>query len=569
MIDEKKEVRANVGKTFGIVAILTVLSKVAGLIRDIVVAQAYGTGIVADAYNYAYLFTGNILILFGGLGGPFHSSTVAILGSRKHEETAGRLITQILLFTFTSLVLISALAYFAAPYLIDWQAESYKIEPSRLPDLLKHESISSLRTLYKSQLSQQFNIMLPLVVISGLVGVSYGVLNVFNKVLWPSLSPAIASIAIVVAVLFFTDRQTALLTGIPLAVGTLAGALGQLLAQIPGTLKTGLKYSFSLEPQPGLQEYRAMLWPAIFSTSVGQLTVFVDAFFTNAAGGQGGWTAIINSNRLVQLPLGVLLTAMLVPMLPRFTEQVSEQRFEDLRQELRRALRFLWFLALPLMAILMALPAPIIQILFQRGNFNTESTLLVTSALVFLTPSIFFYVARDLLTRVFYAYKDSHTPYRVALIAIIVKAGLDYFLVCQMKMGVGGISLATTLITIMNLSLLIFFLKQKLGFLGFSKLLRPLLIMLTAAGSCAAICFYTHAQIQQGAQNILPALGLLSLPQESFFVRALAIFCASVAGLCVYALICLGCKLEEPLMVAKRIPILRGLVQSARAGGDV
>lgn len=565
MIDKKKEVRANVGKTFGIVAILTVLSKVAGLIRDIIVAQAYGTGIVADAYNYAYLFTGNILVLFGGLGGPFHSSTVAILGGRKQEETAGKLITQILFFTFSSLLIVSLLAYLVAPCVIDWQAASYKIDTSRLPDVLKNESLQALRILYKTQLTQQFNIMLPLVVISGLVGVTYGILNVFNKVLWPSLSPAIASLAIVIAVLFFTDRQTALLTGIPLAVGTLAGAVGQLLAQIPGTLKTGLKYSFSFEPQPGLNEYRSMLWPAIFSTSVGQLTVFVDAFFTNAAAGQGGWTAIINSNRLVQLPLGVLLTAMLVPMLPRFTELVGKEKFDDLRKELRRALRFLWFLALPLMAILMALPAQIIQLLFERGNFNIESTFLVTSALTFLTPSIFFYVARDLVTRVFYAYKDSRTPYKVALIAIIVKAGLDYLLVYHLNMGVAGISLATTLITIMNLSLLIFFLKQKLGFLGFAKLLRPLFIMLSAAAACAIVCFYTYLSVKHG----LSGSELIALPQESFILRVLTISCASAAGLAVYVIICLGFKLEELSMVAKRIPLLQKFAPATRVSDDV
>lgn len=545
------EKKANVGKTFGIVALLTILSKIAGLARDIIVAQAYGTGIVADAYNYAYLVTGNVLVLFGGLGGPFHSATVAILGNRKQEKTAGKLMAQVLLFTFCSLTLISIAAYFAAPYLIDWQAQTYKIDPTRLPDLLKGQDINFLRDFYKQQLQEQFNIMLPLIVISGLVGVSYGILNVYNKVLWPSLSPAIASLAIIIAVVGWTNPQTALLTGLPLAVGTLAGAIGQLLAQVPGTLKTGLKYAISLEPQPGIKEYRSMLWPAIFSTSIGQLTVYVDAFFTNSAAGQGGWTAIINANRLIQLPLGVLLTAMLVPMLPRFTEQVSERRFDDLKEELRRALRFLWFLALPLTAILAAIPAPIIRLLFQRGNFNAESTELVTAALVFLIPSIFFYVARDLMTRVFYAYQDSNTPYRVAVIAIIVKAGLDYVLVCQLNMGVSGISLATTLITIMNLALLMFFLKQKLGLLGFNQLLRPVFIMLTAATIGGAACF--------GAYSALTYF-LQFLPLAQFLRLLLSVGGASAAGLLAYLIVCLSAKLKEPLSVAQRLPFLRNLV---------
>src|SRR5271163_3650575 len=91
--------RPSMGRTFGVVALLSVISKIVGLARDIVVASAYGTSVLADAYNYAYLFTGNVLILFGGLGGPFHSATVTTLTPRKHAKNAGMLLSQIILCT--------------------------------------------------------------------------------------------------------------------------------------------------------------------------------------------------------------------------------------------------------------------------------------------------------------------------------------------------------------------------------------------------------------------------------------------------------------------------------------
>src|SRR5262249_53515176 len=161
----------------------------------------------------------------------------------------------------------------------------------------------------------------------------------------------------------------------------------------PGLAKSGLKWHLPLKPQPGVSDYLAMLWPAVISTSVGQLTVYVDCFFTSQLK-EGSWTAIVNANRLIQLPLGVLLTAMLVPILPRFTEQVSAGQVDDLKAEFRRALRFLWFCALPLTALLFACPSEMIRLLFQRGHFDAGSTQLVTEALVFMVPSIFFYVAR-------------------------------------------------------------------------------------------------------------------------------------------------------------------------------
>lgn len=561
--DKSAPEKASIGKTFGIVAILTVLSKVIGLVRDIVVAHAYGTGIVADAYNYAYQFTGNILILFGGLGGPFHSSTVAVLGGKKDDENAGKLVTQVFAVTFVALTLISLVAYLVAPFVADFMSSNYKIAAEDLPATLRSLSEAELHKLYRDQLLAQFNIMLPLIVISGLVGISYGVLNVFNKIFWPSLSPAIASVAIIVAILGFSNPETAPYTGIPLAVGTLIGAIGQLVAQIPDTLKTKLKWSFTVSPQQGCHEYAAMMWPAIFSTSVGQLTVYVDCLFTNTIG-QGAWTAVLMSNRLVQLPLGVLLTAMLVPILPRFTEQASANKIDDLKAELRRSLRFLWFLSLPLATLFLVIPEPIIKLLFQHGEFNQESTRLVTLALVFLAPSIFFYVARDLMTRVFYAFKDSNTPFRVALIAIAVKAFLDWVLVFQTNLGVAAISLASTLITLMNLSLLAWFLKKKIGGLGFTKLLKPVGIMLLASALCGAAAWLISTAIETTKVEEFLSQTLRFSKELTFIVQHLiSVGLASSAAGIIYLVVCVAFRLEEPVMLVQRVPALKriGLIR--------
>ncbi len=557
----KKEVQPSLGKTFGVVAILTVLSKVIGLVRDIVVASAYGTGIVADAYNFAYLFTGNILILFGGLGGPFHSSTVAILTPRKDDESAGKLVLRLLFITLGGLLIVSLIAFFAAPFIADLLASQYKIVYDNLPEQLKPWTETALRELLKKQVVEQFTVMLPLIVISGLVGISYGVLNVYNKIFWPSLSPAIASVAIIAAIWGFADPATAYKTGMVLAVGTLLGAVGQLVAQVPDMLKSKLKWKLSFKQEEGESEYAAMIWPAIFSTSVGQLIVYVDAFFTTPLG-QGAWTAILMSNRLVQLPLGVLLTAMLVPILPRFTEHVNANRMEELKAELRRSLRILWFLALPLTALFLVIPEPIIRLLFQHGAFTNESTRMVTIALLYLAPSIFFYVARDLITRVFYAFKDSKTPFHVALIAIVVKAVLDWFFVYQLKLGVEAISLASTLITIINLSLLSWFLKKRIGLLGFSKLIQPLAIMFLASGLCAASAWglssvLTSPRALHWLSNLVPELAFVLKRAQLIF----AVGSASAIGGVVYIGTCLILGLEEPSLVAQRIPVLKKLVK--------
>jgi putative peptidoglycan lipid II flippase len=539
---------------FGVVAILTVASKVVGLLRDMVVASAYGTGVVADAFNYATLLTGNVLVLFGGLGGPFHSSTVAIVTPKRDDRSAGLLLSQILAITIVILTAITIVVYFFAPHLATLMSEHYVPKlPLSAHSIAGQAAIEAMnnanlqrRELFHDQFLIQLELMLPLIVIAGIVGVSYGVLNVYHKIFWPSLSPAIASIAIIAAILL-TDPSKRLVDGWPLALGSLLGAIGQMVAQIPSMMRLPLDWRLKLKPQAGLSEYSEMLWPATISTSVGQLTVYVDSIFAFMLKEQGAWTAVVQSNRLVQLPLGILLTAMLVPILPRFTEHASAKKPEAVKSELRRALGILWFLSLPMTAILLVISRPIVEVLFQRGNFDARSTALVTTALVYLAPSIVFYVARDLMTRVYYAYQDSSTPYKIAMIAILVKAPLDWALISMMN-SVAAISLATSFMTVFNLTLLTVGLKRKIGDLGLTQMVKPLIVMLVAGVACALVTAGSYA----GGEHIVS--------MHNPFIKLIAIGVSSVLGLLVYTILCVAGKLEEPLMMARRVPVLRNYV---------
>lgn len=518
-----KPKREGLAKTFGLVAFLNVISKVVGLVRDIVVLQVFGTSLVTDAYFYGYQFTGNILVLFGGLGGPFHSAGVAVLSSQPEGDEKRKLVGQLLLLTFAAGSLISIALYFAAPYLV----------PIVFPGT--GQPLAERQKLWDA-IVVQLRFMVPLILIAGLVGLGAGISNSYKEFTWPSLSPAVASIAIVVACLFFPDQA-----GLCLAIGTLIGAIGQLLVQIPGALRAKPKFDFSFKWRPGLKEYLLMIGPAAVGTSIGQLNVFTDSFFISSLA-PGSLTALQNANRLLQLPLGVLLTAMLVPILPRFTEQVVANEIDDLKAEYRKALRILWFTVLPLVTMLLAIPNPIIKLLFERGHFDANSRALVVLGLTYLVPSAFFYVARDLLTRVFYAHKDTQTPFKVGLCSVAVKMCADYLLVGPL--GIGGIALSTTLVTIFNMTLLSHLLRRKIGPLGLTSLIRPAIIMLIGSVGCGFTAYY----VQSFFEN------MIKLPSGvgAFASLAVSIAVAGAAGLTVFVSVCLAAKLEEPNLVLKR-----------------
>jgi putative peptidoglycan lipid II flippase len=537
-----KDSGGSLGKTFGLVAILSFFSKFFGLARDIVILGAFGAA--ADAFYFATMFTGNILVLFGGLGGPFHSTAVSILSSRKEEKDTPALAGQILVCTGLFLSLVALAVCLFAPQIV-----ATVIPANELGD--------AERLALWSEIIPLVRIMSPMIVIAGLVGVGAGISNSYKEFFWPSLSPAVANIAIIAAVAgwYFTrdggqSHSAHLWSGLMiLAVGAVVGAVGQLAVQVPGILRSKPSFSGIFTMRPGMREFALMLGPAAVATTVGQINVYIDSFFVSNLE-KGSITAITNANRLLQLPLGVLLTAMLVPILPRFTEQIAAGKLSEMKAELSKSMRIVWFLVIPLAAMLLSIPDPIVRLLFERGQFDEGMRYLVVTALMFLVPQAFFYIPRDLVTRAFYAQKDSTTPFLVGLAAIFVKALANYAFVVQLGLGVGGITLSTTLVTVFNMTLLAFLLRRKIGALGITRLVRPAAIMLVAASLAGLLALASQSTIE----NMLSGLADKRI---SILILALSIVISGGLSVSLYTGICILFGLEEPKLAMEKLKAMR------------
>lgn len=246
---------------------------------------------------------------------------------------------------------------------------------------------------------------------------------------------------------------------------------------------------------------------------------------------------------------------MLVPIGPIFAKHVTAGKIGDLKSELKRALTLLWFLALPVSALLLVEGRSVIKLLFEKGAWTANDTEMVTSVLLILTPMIFFYVARDLLTRVFYAFQDSRTPFAIAVMAILVKIFLDWLFVSIFKLGIGGIALATTIITIFNLSWLYYFLRKRTGRLGTVSMIKPLIIMVAGSALCGLTSYLISNNIPQTTAQYLASIlaSMVGLTWANKIVLALNIGIASSAGLLLYTAFCYVLKLEELRLVADKV----------------
>ena len=503
-------------KIVGFVGIITVISKIFGLIRDLVVAQAYGTSIYADAYNFAYLLTGNALVLLGGLGGPFHSATITILSRIKDSaKESGSFLIKIfssvlfIFFTITILILIfkTQLVHLIAPG--NGLSEVYR------------QKLWELTTL-------QLQIMSPLIIISGVIGILCGISNIYGNYFWPSFGPLLPSLGIILTICFFNGSKF----GLALGIGTVIGSVLQLLLQLPDLIKAGLfgnlKFTI-LKDQKSVSDFYLFLGPALLSTTIGQLTVYIDSFFCSGLE-EGSWTATVFANRLIQLPLGVLLTSFLVPFFPRFSELSHSKDIIKLKEISITVIRSLWFIILPIAVFLFIFAKPIVEIIFERGAFDERSTLLTSNILIALLLSMVAYVARDTLTRIFYSLGDSKTPLLIAVFSIIMKIVLNSVLVKEFHAA--GIAFATSIVTCFNFILLSILLKGKIGGMGW----KPHL------GSLSKLCIICIAMLFSGLAitNNLTTILSGAVPSKIFFISI-----SFIGFSLIYYLLSMLCGIEE------------------------
>ncbi|NJO71224.1 MAG: murein biosynthesis integral membrane protein MurJ, partial [Oscillatoriales cyanobacterium RM1_1_9] len=465
MSDETKPSRS-LARIAGIVAIATLLSKVFGLVRQQAIAAAFGVGPAIDAYNYAYVIPGFLLILLGGINGPFHSAMVSVLARRNAREAAPLVETITTLVGGVLLLVTVSIVVFADPLI-------HLVAPglSQTPEGLEIRAIAV----------QQLKIMAPMALLAGLIGIGFGTLNAGDMYWLPSISPLFSSVVLVgslgILVMYLgeqiTDPAYALLGGIVLAWGTLGGAFLQWLVQIPAMGRAGLgklRLRFNFK-QPAVQEVLKVMIPATFSSGMLQINVYTDLFFASyipQAAAAMGYAGL-----LIQTPLGIISNVILVPFLPIFARLNAPEDWPELKGRIRQALLLTAITMLPLGSLMVALATPIVRVVYERYAFNLEASEFVAALLVAYGTGMFVYLGRDVLVRVFYALGDAETPFRVSIFNIFLNALLDFLLVNAF--GAPGLIWSTVGVNLFSMLILLWLLHRRLHGLPWREWSLPFL----------------------------------------------------------------------------------------------
>lgn len=421
-----------------------IISNLVGLLRQIVVANGFGTSPDLEAFNAANR-VGEVLfnLMAGGALASAFVPTFTGLLVKDQKSTAWRLASGIANLIVVIMIVMCLITAVVAPWLV-----KYLLAPGY--------------DAAKQQLTVQIlRVLLPSVVIFGLSGLVMGILNAHQKFLIPALTPAMYSTGMILGVWLLVPQ----LGIFGLAWGAVIGALLHLGLQIPSLVKLGGRYQAIFIPKDSLvlQVGRLML-PRLFGAAIVQLNFWVNTIL--ASFHEGSLNGITYAFQLMLMPQAAIAQSIAIAAMPTFSAQVALDKMDELRQSLASSLRGLILLSVPASIGLMILRKPIVALLYQRGEFDVHSTELVAWALLWYAAGLVGHAMVEVLSRAFYALQDTRTPVLVGVAAMSLNILFSLILMPVFEsigwMPHGGLALANSLATALETVGLLVLIRRKM-----------------------------------------------------------------------------------------------------------
>lgn len=507
-----------------IVMAATLLSRLLGVFREIKIAEYFGLKGAYDAYLVAYAIPSGVGM---AIAAAISAGFIPVLNSylvQNDEENAATVANTLLNSLFTALAVLTAAGILFAPML------AKRLAPGFLGDSV------ALTT-------QLIRIMFPGLIFFSLMGLASGFLNSRQHFLFPALGPTVSSVVIIASVVIF--GKTLGIKG--LAVGTVVGVIGQLLIQAPVMYKKGFRYKPELALfHPGVSKVFKLAVPVLIASLVPPLMVLIERGLASTLS-TGSISALNYAFRLMQLPQGLFVMAVAVPLFPALSSFAAQKDYARLRETMLKGIYVLALIMIPASAGLIALDEPIVRLLFQRGAFEAKDTIPTAYALAFYALALLPLAVRDVFRRGFYALQDTLTPVKITVAACVLNIALDFILVKEM--GIGGIALGAAVSTFTEAAVLYFLINGRLKELpgtAFAVFLGKLL----AASLVMGVCAHYAADFVGAHINLAAAQG-----------KMLQVGISVVVGLIVYFGAIIVLRVRE---VWEALDIVRGFSRKLR-----
>ena len=243
---------------------------------------------------------------------------------------------------------------------------------------------------------------------------------------------------------------------------------------------------------PGLKKVGQIMVPTILGAAVYQINILVGTLLASLLV-QGSVSYLYYADRLVQFPLGIFAIAMATAVLPTLSKQVAGKDLQAVRDTFSYAMKMVFFITIPSMVGLIVLREPIVALLFKRGEFDLETTRLTAYALLYYSMGLWAFSAVRIVVSTFYALQDTKTPVRMAIVSVCANIILGVILMGPM--GHGGLALSTSIASMLNLGLLVWALRTKLGALGLKSIAESTCKTIVCSGMMGAVVWATAVLI--------------------------------------------------------------------------
>ncbi|MBI1821062.1 MAG: murein biosynthesis integral membrane protein MurJ [Nitrospirae bacterium] len=458
-------------KAAGKIGLATLTSRILGLIRDMVVARL-GAGLATDAFYVAYRIPNLLreLLAEGSMSAGFIPVFTEYWTTRSKQE-AWDLACKVFTILLGILLIVCTLGIIFSPWIVPLIAPGFTHEGGKL-DL----TIDLTR------------IMFPYLLFIGLAALVMGVLNSIRLFGIPALAPAVDNLVIIISIFIFTWFLKDPIVGIAIAV-TLGG-LVQFLFQLPALYKSGMPFRLNFQVRDsGVKKVFTLILPSLLGLSVAQINLLVNTHLASRLA-EGSVTYLYYGIRLIHFPLGIFAIAVATAILPSLSASAAKKDIEGLKESFSFGLRLVFFIAFPATIGLVFLRVPIVQILFQHGDFTFAATQGTATAVFYYALGLWAFAGVRIVVPVFYALQDTKTPVKIAVASLF--ANILFSLILMGPLQHGGLALATSLASVLNMGLLVWILRKKIGNLGFRKILQSHLKVIFSSIGIAVICYWVN-----------------------------------------------------------------------------
>lgn len=449
-----------VAKAAGIVGSATLASRVMGYIRDMVMSWAFGTSLAADAFYVAYRIPNLLreLLAEGSMSAAFIPVFTETL-TKESKESARHLANAVFARLLVILVVLTGLGIIFAPYVVKLIALGWEYKAEY------HEKYLLGVTLTR--------VMFPYLLFIGIAALAMGMLNSLRAFLTPALSPVMLNVMTISAAVVSQRFLPQPILGV--AVGVVLGGLCQFLIQVPGLKKQGMMLKPQFSPShPGVAKIARLAAPVFFSSSVNQLNIFMGTIFASFLA-TGSISYLFYGMRFIHFPLGIFGIAIATAVLPTMSAQAAQREMTEFRKTLSFGLRLVFFVMFPAMAGLITLRVPIVNLLLEHGQFDRISTHGTASALLYYAVGLWAMAGVRIVSQAFYSLQDTRTPVKIAVLAVCTNIVLSMIAILWTPLGHGGLALAASVASMLNLGLLTVMLRKKIGRMDGRRILTSLL----------------------------------------------------------------------------------------------